>query len=119
MLLLRDLICRVAKEHKNVFLVIDALDECDDRAKLFPILGHLAHCLRLFIASRDEGDIRTSFEEFASHSIPIRPSDIQDDIERFVREEIQHRIRNKRLLVGDKHLVDQVAETLMKGADGM
>jgi hypothetical protein len=116
---LADLICAFTTGDNKVFLVIDALDECEQRTRLLPILQQLAHCLPLFITSRYEGDIRTSFDESARYRISIGPSNIYAEIRQFVQEEIKERFRNKSLLVRDQGLVDEIIEALVAGADGM
>jgi hypothetical protein len=116
---LGDLICEFTKGDNIIFLVIDALDECEQRANLLLILRQLSRHLPLFITSRHEGDIRTSLDEYARYQIPIQPCDIEAEIQQFVQEEIKDRLRNRLLLVGDQGLVDEIIETLVAGADGM
>jgi hypothetical protein len=116
---LRDLLCEVAKELGDVFIIIDGLDECEQREHLLPILRYLAGCVRLFITSRDDRDIRTSFEEYLSYRISIQPSDVHRDIQNFVEKEIQERCLKIPVLAGSHSLLDAIARTLVERAEGM
>jgi hypothetical protein len=71
LLQLGDLICEVATKHKRVYLVIDALDECENMAKLLPTLQRLAGSLRLFVTSRDYVDVRGNLKAHALCEIAI------------------------------------------------
>lgn len=117
--MLSDLICEVAKEVDNAFIVIDALDECEQRIGLLPTLVNLARHIPLFITSRDEKDIRTSFAQHVSHQIHIQPDDIDDEITWFIGEEIKDRLHKQLLQVRDHGLVNEIVGALAAGADGM
>jgi hypothetical protein len=114
-----DLICEVV-DNKKTFLIIDALDECDERTTLLPILERLSRCAQLFIASRKEPDIETSFARCpVCYQIPILSNDIDDEIRRYIGAEINSRLGTGLLVVRDQSLVDDIIEKLIAGADGM
>jgi hypothetical protein len=113
------LICEVAKELGDVFIIIDALDECDRRETLLPILKYLAGSMRLFVTSRDDRDIRTNFGNNLSNHISIQPSDVQRDIRYFVVNEVQERCANMPVLAGSQGLLDTITNTLVARAEGM
>ena len=116
---LRDLICEVAKELGSVFIVVDGLDECERRETLLPILRHLAGYVHLLVTSRDNRDIRSSFEEYLSYHIAIQPSDVQLDIQCFVEREIRERCVNIPVLAGAHDLLDTMSNVLVERAEGM
>jgi hypothetical protein len=89
MLSLGDLICTAAMAIGKVFVFIDALDECEQRTGLLPILERFSHFISLFITSRDEGDIPRSLGQCLGCQIPIWLEDTADEIQEFVRDEIK------------------------------
>jgi pheromone shutdown protein TraB len=111
---LQVLICGLAKELNDVFLVLDALDECNNRTELLYVLRNLSTCMRLFVTSRDEQDIRTSFGGYVKHQIWIQQSDTQEDLEAFVNQQIQERLHARFL-----HLVPKVRQVIVDEAHGM
>jgi hypothetical protein len=56
----------LAKElNKKVYIVVDALDECNDRSHLLPFLRDLAAestSVSVIVTSRDTNDIRNAFQ---------------------------------------------------------
>jgi hypothetical protein len=77
-----------------IIMIIDALDECDNRHDLLSILasdlGRLPPFIKILITSRDEADIRGVFR--ASHHIVEKPLDIYDvdtvaDVPRFLEHQ--------------------------------
>ena len=116
---LSDLICEAAKEVKKAFIFIDALDECEQRMGLLPTLENLANHIPLFVTSRDEKDIQTSFIQYLSYQIHIQPSDIGGEIRLFIEEKINDHLRDESLQVSDLGLVDEIVTSLAAGANGM
>lgn len=114
-----DWICKIATELDIPFIVIDALDECKDRAKLFPILKRVASCSRLLITSRREADIETSFNEYFSLTIVIQQRHTRNDIRRFVENQIRDHIDRNPSFTRNHDLIDQIKQALIEKADGM
>jgi hypothetical protein len=106
-------------------IVIDALDECDPdrRHELFEALDTIiqqsASLVKVFVSSRDDGDIVCRFA--SSPNVVIRTSDNKLDIECFARTEVAQAIKNKRLIKGNVsgQLKDRIIKTLIDGAHGM
>jgi hypothetical protein len=106
-------------------IVIDALDECDPslRGELFDALETIiyesASLVKVFLSSRDDGDIGCRLNTLPN--VFIRASDNKSDIERFVRTEVAAAIKRKKLIRGDvsPELKDQIAKTLIDNAQGM
>lgn len=117
--LLRDMICTVSNECPRTFIVIDALDECEERAQLFPILEMISQHASVLVTSRDERDIRMSLEQCIGYHIHIQPEDISDEIGQFVNTEVQYRIRVGSLCVRNGDLVGEITRALTAGSDGM
>ncbi|KAL7265790.1 hypothetical protein RUND412_011683, partial [Rhizina undulata] len=119
-----ELIQRLSKAFEQTVIIIDALDECnkEKRYNLLVALKKLRSStkgLKIFLASRNDDDIRIELENEAE--VCIQPSDNSDDIELFVVAEVEKYISTKRLLGGEvrPELKRAIIETLIKGADGM
>jgi hypothetical protein len=101
-------------------LVLDALDECDpgSRDRLVEmielLLSSSKSLLRVFISSRPDADIRDRF--LSRPNIEIQATDNQEDIKKFVNEEIvKHRRWNKI----SAQLREDVVKTLLARSEGM
>lgn len=101
-------------------LVLDALDECDpgSRNRLVEtiefLLSNSKSLLRVFITSRPDADIRHCF--LSRPNIKIEATDNQDDIKKFVSEEVvKHRRWNKI----STQLREDVVNTLLDQSKGM
>jgi hypothetical protein len=76
----------VARVKLNAYLIIDALDEFDDRKALIPILRELGKAgIKIFVTSRDIPDIRDAFH--TERNLEIQAS--RSDLENFVANSFQ------------------------------
>ncbi|KAL7269673.1 hypothetical protein RUND412_007647 [Rhizina undulata] len=75
--------------------------------------------LKIFIASRNDHDIRVQFEN--ESEVYIQPSDNSSDIERFIVAEVENYVLTKRLQSGEvrSELKHAIKDALIKGARGM
>ncbi|KAF1951390.1 hypothetical protein CC80DRAFT_210542 [Byssothecium circinans] len=107
--------------HMNqVFLVVDAADECNNRNELLDCVGGLLKDLRfskirILITSRDYLDIREVLEPVSS-SISMSNTFVNEDIRTYVKYELQRRPKTKRW---PPDLAEEVVDSLTKGANGM
>lgn len=112
-------------ETNPAIIIIDALDECDPdrRHELFEALDTIiqqsASLVKVFVSSRDDGDIVCRLT--LSLNVFIGTSDNEADIKCFVRTEVARAIKKKRLIKGiiSEQLKDRIVETLIDGAHGM
>lgn len=110
---------------KKVFIIVDALDECDplrrhEPMKLFEsMLVWTDTTIKLFISSRDDSDIVKRLR--VCPDIPIRKDDNTEDIRRFIREKLDEYIDDGRLLEGNisDDLKREITSDLEAGAQGM
>lgn len=120
----KDLLIRLSAGFRRTTIIVDALDECDPdtRGKLCDLLTDVVSSsmgVKIFITSRDDGDLRTKFEE--SPNVYIQERDNSDDINCYIEGEIKACIKAKVLLGGkvsldlEKHIID----ALQLGAHGM
>ncbi|KAI5838616.1 hypothetical protein DFP73DRAFT_502743, partial [Morchella snyderi] len=103
----------------KVFIVFDALDECDEhsqRGKLLPLFHEMAGAgAGLFITSRHHPeDIQESFKVVAKIELSAK----NDDIKSYIEERIEKNARAKRL-VHDGKFGDRIVSQLTKCANGM
>lgn len=107
---LPDLIMEFAREFDRTFVVIDAVDECDDLAQLLPALTDLAVEVNVLATGRDKPELRHEFREHGE--LIIGRDDINDDVRRFVETEVKH------VKTRDPQLVHDIINRLTSGAQG-
>ena len=105
---------------EHLSIVIDALDECQDREGILCLLRQLPSSIHLFVSSRDEDDVRRSFR---SHSAlreqKVKPGDIEHDIRSYLVKTFDNHLEKNPNFVRDCTLREEIIETLVKNADGM
>ena len=115
------------EQFKRVYLMFDALDECEDRERwLMPLLVNLVKRymnkslqvdVKIFVTSRRHGDIVRAFRQIPT--IEIRANDVGDDIKTYVNYEIHQRTQNGTIELRDGYLVERIVDVLSSHADGM
>jgi len=106
-------------------IIIDALDECDPGERhnllsaLDTIITESASLVRVFVSSRDDGDIVCQLT--ASPNVFIRASDNSADVKRYVHTEVDAAIKKKRIIRGNvsPEMKQMIINTLVEGAQGM
>lgn len=80
----------VLEETQHVYIIVDAIDECENRAETLEVLRKLAlwnlQGLHLMVTSRSERDFEDSFQGF--HQIGLEAEEHNKDIERYVRQRL-------------------------------
>jgi hypothetical protein len=112
------------KKLQNIFMVIDALDECPRDGDREEVLGLIAEMktwspsnLHLLVTSRQETDIDEKLVTLlTAPAISIQGPQVASDIELYVNDQIATVTKWKQLKVGLKL---EIKETLVKGANGM
>lgn len=107
----------ILPEFREVFIVIDGLDECHELNVLLPVLEALGQHLRLLVTSRDREDIARRLRPYPC--VRISQTFTADDIRVFVSSEITERLQTQRLYVRDERLVDELYRTLVDRSEGM
>jgi nucleoside-triphosphatase THEP1 len=119
-----DLIIKLSNTRPAI-IILDALDECNNerRQKLMVALDRIIRKsekpVRILVSSRDDDDIVCKLEN--SPNIYISSTDNQDDIARFIDQELEWSIKERSLLRGDvtETLRLRITDTLLRGAQGM
>lgn len=82
----------------NVWVILDALDECKARDTDLRLLGWLENLhlnqenVRLLVTSRPESDIKTGIERFAKKDwvIDLKKTVIEEDIFNYIHQQVMH-----------------------------
>lgn len=118
-----ELLIKLLNEYSKTIIVIDALDEIDPTErvttdflnKLKKVMDSSCSVVKLFLSSRDDGDIVIQLSGVPS--IFIDPEDSSSDIKRFIERELERRP----LLNGkaSSELIGKVKSSLLRQAGGM
>ncbi|KAF2876225.1 heterokaryon incompatibility protein-domain-containing protein [Massariosphaeria phaeospora] len=115
---------QAAQEFMQVYLVLDALDECAQRSELIDVLKTVAgwqlNNVHLLITSRKERDIETSLESYIKEedTLCLQRDVVDKDIQRYV----QRRLSKDTTLTKwnkDAAVRQEIETVLMRGACGM
>ena len=117
--LLGNMICMISNEHSKPFIVINALDECDKQATLFPVLGQISQHTSVLVTSQDEGDIWMGLAQYVCYPIHMKSEDIADEITTIVVTVVTYRVRVGSLCISNANLKEEIIQTLISGWDGM
>jgi hypothetical protein len=104
------------------YLVLDALDECEDHGELMKIINTLISWkvdgLHVLCTSRREGDITTTLERFidAGNILNIQTKAVDRDIQLYVHRRITDEPALQKWKDKDKQLMEQ---SLTEGSHGM
>ncbi|KAF8246554.1 hypothetical protein K440DRAFT_602223, partial [Wilcoxina mikolae CBS 423.85] len=116
---LYDAIVALSKQFPQVYIICDALDECDQqkqRTTLLPLFHQLGqNGVNLFMTSRPyPEDIQDSFQDITTIELSANESDIRS----YIRETINQNLRAKRLVQNAK-CEERIISQLMDCAKGM
>jgi len=105
---------------KSVYLVLDALDECEDRRNLLESLRDLRSWnqehVHVLATSRRETDIEDVLGTVASDAISLEECVVDGDIVIYVRHQLQH---DEKLSRWPDHVRKEIEVALLEGAKGM
>jgi hypothetical protein len=104
----------------QIFIIIDALDECKEREPLLEFIERLLSWnlekLHILATSRRERDIEGTLESLSTNQIPIQTSIVDADI----RIHVCERLRNDpKLRKWPAEVQSEIEQTLSDGANGM
>ena len=125
----------IAQQFDSIFLVLDALDECTpgQRTELCDFFSGIVELsvtstvvtstdhgnVKLFVTSRKEPDIERVFERKSFPTIEILAEKVDGDIKVYVQAQIEQRLQDGRLFLGNTALKDKILDTLTAKAGGM
>ena len=112
------LIKSLAAHFDESMIIVDGLDEISSgRSDVAKLLSELSNTrsIKMILSSRPEVNIKRHLTLFAPISIAACSADLQ----LYVASEIEKRISNGRLTIGDPILKEKIMQTLVGGAEGM
>lgn len=125
----------ITQQFESIFLVLDALDECtpSQRAELCEFFSEIVELsvistpttatnngnVKLFVTSRKEPDIERVFMRKSFPKIEIQAEKIDHDIKVYVQAQIEQRLDDGRLDLGNMALKDKIFDALTTKAGGM
>lgn len=126
--------CAVARHLSELFVVIDALDECNDEDKelfLGSFIGHVLNNFphaRVLITSRPEASVSDYLHSLSACEIKIGGEKTREDISKYIRDRIAisttptpglGRGLRRTLRVTDPQVRDEIIDSLEAKSDGM
>jgi hypothetical protein len=118
-------LAELMKTFEQVYLVMDAMDELEDRKKFLPVITRLAQDfgssinLKIFVTSRREKDIETHFNRCNVPTIQIEAAKVDADIAAFVHDQLERWDENVTEFPIDQSLRDEIAHALTSKSNGM
>jgi ankyrin repeat domain-containing protein 50 len=114
--------CTLLQKTNPVFLIVDALDECDTdtRPRLLRFFVSLGRDSRLLLTSRKASDIDRVLR--TTPCITITAKDVESDINKYVSRKVwlaDSDLSDGPLEVEDPALLEEISRALVEGADGM
>jgi hypothetical protein len=114
------IIRQILETFQQVFIILDALDECNEREELLPLLEtifnwHLGK-LHILATSRQQTDIEDFLEPLVTGQVAIQSARVDSDIHTYVDERLR---KDPKLKNWPAHVRLEIEESLMSGADGM
>jgi hypothetical protein len=116
--------CQTMQQLPQVYVMLDALDECAQRAKLMRMLETIAGLqlpnVHLIVTSRRERDIESSLEDFVDpqNIICLQSEVVDKDIQQYVRRRLSDD-KGLRKWGKDVALRQDIESALMEGSRGM
>ena len=115
---LADLVVKACSQYADATLVIDALDECEDREEFLPCFEELCKsgAIRVLVTSRNEKDIRDVFRNHVTIALEGEGKHIHADMDKHIRQELDMR---RGLTKIPQRMKDIIITSLLERADGM
>lgn len=107
-------------EFDHVYVVLDALDECDEREKLLSIIKRLLYSkagkIHVLVTSRSDADLEEHLNPIITAHVLIENSLIEPDIRSYIQEQLHD---NPKLRRWPQKVQERIEAALMTGAQGM
>jgi hypothetical protein len=104
----------------NIYIVLDALDECADREELLTLLNELITSkqpsLHVLATSRREKDIEDQLSRIARYNVNIESAVVDEDIRVYVRDRLDTDARLKKWPAA---VQEEITNVMMEKANGM
>jgi hypothetical protein len=111
---------QMLRDFNQIFIILDALDECREREELLGLIENIVNCelemLHLLVTSRRENDIEETLTPLVTGQICIQSALVDADIRIHIREQLQNDTKLKRW---PENVRIEIEKTLMDRANGM
>jgi ankyrin repeat domain-containing protein 50 len=126
----KDNFFRLAKSFDQIFVVVDALDECQqeeqngifNREQIINFIFDLTDgtpCAKVFLTSRRETDIRDALARHQTPTIQIEVRNVTEDINAYVNDHVEYLLKVKKLKLGKPILKEKIVKMLVANAERM
>lgn len=107
-----------ARSFPKVHILIDAVDECNERDILLPILQKLiaSGTVSLLLSSRRERDITETMTTVKAIDVSVQADQVASDVKVFLEKKMKEESYLKTL---SQDLQGTILQTLLQGANGM
>lgn len=119
---LLEILRELVEDHQSVFLLIDALDECNERDELLSTLNLIAGWrlgMHILVTSRRESDIVETLSQIGPNNVSIQSTLVNNDIRAYVQERLNNDPKLRRHWKKNELIRDEIETTLMEKAGGM
>lgn len=117
------LLVEVLESFEQVFIVIDALDECSDQDVVLPLIAALVQSssvkIKICVTSRRQQFILHSFAKLKCPTLEIEAKKVDQDIMVFASAEIDRRSEDYEYGIIDPELKAKIKATLVGQSNGM
>jgi hypothetical protein len=107
-------------EFNQVYVCLDALDECTDRKRLLDLLKRIlmkSHSyLHILATSRKERDLEASLTKMATECIDLRDAEVDADIQLYIEDQLGN---DWKFTEPPADVKEDIKKALMKNAKGM
>lgn len=111
---------QICRSFEDIYLILDALDECPDREDLLEWIASLtttySTSLRIVVLSRKERDIDDALRGVPGRKLTIEDAKVDDDIRVYVKARLASDLKHKKW---DETLQKLIEQVLMEKANGM
>ena len=87
---LLEMLKALLKSFQEVYVIVDALDECNDRVRLMRILNQIREWhlsgLHMIVTCRDEPDLRSSWQSY--RNLSLQNQEVEEDIRFYIHERL-------------------------------
>ena len=115
-----DALFSVAKSYQKVYIIVDALDECQDRTEVVTLIMQIVNIgsknIHLMGTSRRERDLESVFQDNRSQTVSLTGAFVDKDIALYVRSKLS---RDRRLQAWPGSVKDEIETVLIEKACGM
>lgn len=110
----------VLESFRGVYIVIDALDECEQGKEVLRWIKELVECkhgrLHLLISSRQDRHFRNSFESLTTSILALNEHTFEEDIQLYIREQLS---TDPRMMRWPSSVQKTIEQSLIANAGGL